>query len=145
MFAVFPDFKTILVIENTIVAGLVVYGMGVGFLIWSGTPSGKRLACQYLMIRLGVCFLASVIMVALASRLPPRMLAFIVAGEVFTSVGNAIAFLIWWLYFAYSKRVQNTYGGHRGPQSLWLNAVEAFGAVGHGASRRRRRTHAAKL
>src|SRR5690606_11653333 len=51
-FELYPDLKSAVVVENTVIFVVLLYGLIVGFRIYSGHPRGKRLAQQFLRVRL---------------------------------------------------------------------------------------------
>ena len=106
----FPALRHVLVFEMTGFAIVTIYGVVVGWLIWSGYPKGRKLAQQYLAIRLA----AVVVLAAVSSILISRF-----QFDVFQNRGATLAkviglefvyFLVWWNYFKLSRRVANTYG-----------------------------------
>jgi len=68
------------------------------------------IAKKYLLIRLlgvvGIELIAMVIM----SDLPSEIVGAVVTSFFGAAFAEIIFFVIWWLYFKKSKRVQNTYG-----------------------------------
>jgi|GEM_PF-1005530 hypothetical protein len=109
----FPALKSAVDFETGGSVILLIYGFIVGCIIWSGSPSGRRVARQFLVIRL-VGFLGiEAITFSMISDMAPAATA---AGtsEAFTAIfREVIYFLIWWFYFKRSVRVRNTYGPER--------------------------------
>jgi len=105
----FPSFETITYLETFGVALILLYGFIVGCRIWAGNPNGRRLAQQYLKIRLFGFIGLEVIVFLLLLNLPSQLIEAVateIAGVLFR---EGLFFLIWWLYFKKSKRVKNTY------------------------------------
>lgn len=89
---------------------LSAYGFFVGVRIWSGSPKGRTFARRYLALRLLGSIGMSAFTVFLIIGLPIEA-TITMWIRVFISVAGWIGyFTIWWMYFAYSKRVMNTYG-----------------------------------
>jgi tetratricopeptide (TPR) repeat protein len=96
--------------ENLGFVTLGIYGFVVGCTVWSGSPSGRRIAKQYLVIR----FFGST-SIELVAFIMPSTIASGVRGTINVFLGEAVYFLIWWFYFKKSKRVRNTYGHEFSP------------------------------
>ncbi|MEY2486747.1 MAG: hypothetical protein QOH39_2395 [Verrucomicrobiota bacterium] len=94
----------------TVVSLLVtLYGMIVGISIWKGSPHGRILARQYLVIRILIALFMTALIAwwalgfggQFARRVFPRLLP--------STALEVAGCLLWWCYFTYSKRVRNTY------------------------------------
>jgi len=109
-FGRFPSIKSAMILENFSLAALLVYGFIVGCIIWGGNPEGKKLAKQYLLIRLVAFFGIEMVAIMMISDLPFEILAAGVGGVIGAGFREVLFFLIWWFYFKKSKRVRNTYG-----------------------------------
>jgi hypothetical protein len=109
-FPSFPSIKSVLIWENLGSTVLLVYGLIVGYMVWSGSPRGRELAKRYLLIRLFGFVGIEVIALLMMSGLPSKMVEEGVAAALANGTATAIFFLLWWLYFTRSKRVRNTYG-----------------------------------
>ena len=109
-FARYPSLRTAVYFESVGLAFILLYGFVVGCMIWGGNPSGKRLAKQYLLIRLFGFIVIEVITLLLMSSLPPQAVSAMLGGIVGAVFREGFYFLVWWLYFKKSKRVRNTYG-----------------------------------
>lgn len=89
---------------------LLIYGFIVGCIIWSGSPSGRRVARQFLIIRLVGFIAIEAITFSMISDVSSTA-ASAGAAEGFTAISReVIYFLISWFYFKRSVRVRNTYG-----------------------------------
>lgn len=110
----FPALKSAVDFETWGSAAIVIYGFVVGCVIWSGSPSGRRVARQYLIFRLVGFIAIEAIAFSMISGVSTAAVG-AVAAEGFTAIlQGAVYFLIWWFYFKRSKRVRNTYG----PESI---------------------------
>jgi len=109
-FAQFPSLRNAVYFESLGLALILLYGFVVGCMIWGGNPDGKKLAKQYLLIRLFGFIVIEFIMLLLVTSLPPLMVSAMFQGIVGAVFREGIVFLIWWLYFKKSKRIRNTYG-----------------------------------
>jgi hypothetical protein len=109
-FADYPSLKTAVIWENFGRTALLVYGHIIGFLIWSGRPTGLYFARQFLLIRLFGAILIQGVGILLLGDIPTRTVNLFIAGAVGAILGELFFFFIWWLYFKKSKRVRNTYG-----------------------------------
>jgi hypothetical protein len=109
-FSRFPSLKTAVMWENAGTAVLLVYGMVVGCIIWSGHSNGRSVAKTFLVIRLVAFIVVELIAILLMGDLPSEVMAAGIGGVVGAGMTQLIYFLIWWFYFQNSKRVQNTYG-----------------------------------
>jgi len=101
---------TAIVWENVCLTTLLLYGLVVGCMIWSGNPNGRVIAKRYLLIRLYGFIGIEIIALFLLGDLPAAALTVCVGGILGTGLREVLYFLIWWLYFKKSKRVRNTYG-----------------------------------
>jgi len=108
-FGLFPSIRSVIVFENFWIIALLVYGFVVGCMIWAGNPKAKKLAKQYLLIRLFGFFGIELVTIMMISDLPSEMLAAGVGGVLGAGFREVVYFLIWWFYFKKSKRVRNTY------------------------------------
>lgn len=111
----FPALKSAVDFETWGSAAIIIYGFVVGCMIWSGSPSGRRLARQYLIIRLIGFIAVEAIAFSMISGVSPAALG-AGASEGFGAILQSLLyFAIWWLYFKRSKRVRNTYGPESTP------------------------------
>jgi hypothetical protein len=109
-FGRFPSIKSAMILENFGLAALLIYGFILGCIIWGGNPKGKRLAKQYLLIRLFGFFGIELVALMIIADLPSQVLAAGVGAVIGAGFREILFFLIWWFYFKKSKRVRNTYG-----------------------------------
>jgi tetratricopeptide (TPR) repeat protein len=110
-----PSLKPAVVFENVGIAAVLIYGIVAGCIVVSGSPSGRKIAKQYLLIRLFGFIGIELIVILMMADLPSNAFKFVVksiAGGVFYEV---FFFLAWWFYFKMSKRVRNTYGNEDSP------------------------------
>lgn len=106
----FPALKTAVLFENWSSVAIVLYGFTVGCLIWSGAPYGKRIAKQYLLIRLIAFFVVEAAVLGIISDLPPAVVNAAITAVIPEFLKLAVFTFVWWLYFKRSVRVKNTYG-----------------------------------
>jgi hypothetical protein len=106
----FPAVKTAVLFENWSTVAIVLYGFIVGCLIWNRAPYGKRIAKQYLLIRLVTFFVVEAVVVPNISGLPDAVANAVIAGAIPEFLKSVIFTVVWWLYFQRSVRVKNTYG-----------------------------------
>ena len=112
MFSRFPDLKFAYFWGNLWYITHVIYGLIVGFIIWTGNQQGRDIARRFLLVRLfgsiGVAVIIFLIMIV--GDLPKVLVAHVagtIAGEM---TAEMIYIAVWWSYFKKSKRVRNTYG-----------------------------------
>ncbi len=109
-FGRFPSIKSAMILENFGLVALLIYGFILGCIIWGGNPKCKKLAKQYLLIRLFGFFGIELVAIMIIADLPSEVLAAGVGGVIGAGFREVLFFLIWWFYFKKSKRVRNTYG-----------------------------------
>ncbi len=109
-FTRFPAAKTAVIFENWGSVGILLYGFVVGCLIWNGVPYGKRIAQQFLVIRLVAFIILETFTLGLMSDLPRAAIDAGIAAAIPEFSKTLIFCLIWWFYFKRSVRVKNTYG-----------------------------------
>ncbi len=117
-----PAMLVPLIVESSGIIAFVIYGVFIGMKIRGRSPRGIQLAHQYLLVRLFVLPAISIISLML---LPENMRN----GWVVVVVAREIVIVgAWWLYFAKSKRVKETYGQAQPsfvPQPEKINQVTA--------------------
>jgi hypothetical protein len=106
----FPTLKAAVQFETAGVVALLIYGIIVGCIIFSGSPSGRRIARQFLLIRLFGFIGIEAVAFWMISQVSPAALSAGAENAVTGIAREFIPFIIWWLYFKRSKRVRNTYG-----------------------------------
>ncbi len=106
----FPSAKMAVEVENAGWVAVLIYGFVVGCKIWSGSPFGRKIAKQYLLIRLIVGTGIELIAILIMGNLPSDMHSTVLSYVMRSVFGEGVFFLIWWFYFKKSKRVRNTYG-----------------------------------
>lgn len=109
VFRYYPAFESALYFESIAIALVLLYGFVVGLMIWGGNRAGRRLAKQYLLIRLLGIICIEIITLVLMSNLPSQLVWAAVDGIIKVIIVEGVYFLIWWLYFKKSIRVRNTY------------------------------------
>ena len=107
-----PSLKYPVMFENFGMAAIIIAGIVVGIIIWSGSHDGRKIAKVYLKARV-VCFVAvESLTIMLVGG--PTSFSTMVPSDVGAFIGGIVSegayFLIWWSYFKKSKRVKNTYG-----------------------------------
>lgn len=108
-FEALPALRTAVWVDGVGLGALVVYGIVVGALVWAGDPSGRQHARRFLLIKAGGTLLVQILGMASATEVP-REIWVAMWGGAFSVVFQAMLFsAAWWLYFAFSKRVRNTY------------------------------------
>lgn len=133
-----PAIKSAVTFEITGSILLLIYGFFVGCIIWSGSPTGRRVARQYLLIRLFGFIGIEAIGYLMISSLPRNILSASIADGWGEIAREMVYFFIWWLYFKKSKRVRNTYGDENaitqtiGSGSSSSRPENLMKAVGHG-------------
>jgi hypothetical protein len=125
----YPALRTVAAWDVASTVTFVVFGFIVGCIIASGNPQGRKAAKTYLLVNLlggmtatAISFIAGSHLMDLPSGGPDPVLAF-----MSTCIRPIIWTSIWWLYFAKSKRVRNTYGpiGRRSERPLAGTLAEA--------------------
>src|SRR5579864_2727887 len=106
----FPVQRQIAVISTVCTLAVMLYGIVVGILLLKKYRRGRAIARQYLLIRIVVVLLLSLIAISwayngFAATAAKRMA---IAVIPLTILEMAVC-LVWFLYFTYSKRVRNTY------------------------------------
>jgi len=105
-----PGGIQILGFENAGRIAILIYGFVIGCRIWGGSSQGRRLAKQYLVVRLfGVIGYESVTLILLSGMLG-ETIAWCARDIAVVVICESLLFTVWWLYFRISKRVRNTYG-----------------------------------
>jgi len=112
-FSQYPALKSVVMFENLGSVLLLVYGFVVGCAVWSGSKDGRKLAKQYLLVRLIGFIGIEAIALMMMSSLPSEMLKAGAASMLGAVIGQSAFSLVWWFYFKKSKRVKNTYGDER--------------------------------
>jgi hypothetical protein len=106
----FPTLENAVFFENIGSTALLLYGFIVGCIVWSGNANGRKIAKQYLLIRLigntGIMAVGLLIM----GDMPSQFFSGVAEEMVGVFLGQVFYFLICWFYFEKSKRVKNTYG-----------------------------------
>ena len=64
----FPVVRQLITVDMIVALIVMLYGMVIGILIWNGSPRGKRLAQQYLVIRILVALVIAAIPLIWAYR-----------------------------------------------------------------------------
>lgn len=109
-FASYPSLKTVLVFSIVSSSAILLYGMIVGSLIWSGGSNGRKLAKQFLTVRLCATLAIEFICLLMMTELPKEVITAGINGLLGVIIREGIYFGVWWFYFKLSKRVMNTYG-----------------------------------
>jgi hypothetical protein len=108
----FPVIRQMAMIIMVIILIMTVYGMIVGILIWKGNKRGRSSAQLYLVVCIGVTL---VIFTSLTSwsynNFGDSAAKRTALGIIGPSAVQIVMCLIWLGYFAFSKRVRNTYCG----------------------------------
>ena len=110
LFSRFPFLKSAVLWENIGTSALLVYGFVIGCMIWSGSPSGRRMAKQFLLVHLFASVCISMGSFLFMGTVPKQIFDGIIASLIGVTIREGIFFAIWWTYFKKSKRVKNTYG-----------------------------------
>lgn len=113
-FDVYPSIRSAVIVENSGMLALVIYGFITGCQIWSGSMKGHIYARRYLRVRLLGFIAIELLSLVIMSDLPIDLLQKGMGLMLGAVIGETITFTIWTLYFRKSKRVQNTYET-RGP------------------------------
>lgn len=92
------------------IALLTVYGIVAGCIIWSGSPEGRKIARQFLVIRFLGLIAVELVTVLLMRGLPDKVFGEVIGSVTAQIVAAGILTAAWWAYFRKSKRVRNTYG-----------------------------------
>ncbi len=108
-FAQVPVLKDAFVIECVFTCFVTVYGFLVGWRILNGSTEGKRLALQYLRIRLCGFLIVEALVFSMLNGLSAQAFDQMVVGLYGIVIREVIYFLVWWVYFHKSKRIRNTY------------------------------------
>jgi hypothetical protein len=113
LFVRYPVIKTALTIEYIGFVLILLYGVFVGVVILNGSSYGRKHAQRYLLVRLFGVITYELLAIYVLSTLPSRLLTIFVGEEMIqVAFREGIYFLIWWLYFKYSKRVKETYSNN---------------------------------
>ena len=106
----FPVVRQLIIIDTIITLIVMLYGMVIGILIWNGSPRGKRLAQQYLVVRILVALVIAAIPLIWAYRGFGARGAQILSTKMMTPISLEIAVCLLWLaYFVCSRRVREAY------------------------------------
>jgi len=109
-FAVYPQLKTAVLLENSGNFIIIVYGLIVGCLLWREHSRARQFIRQYLIIRL-ICLIGvEILAFTFLVNLPSKMIATTFGALLGASLREGVYFAIWWSYFKLSKRVRNTFG-----------------------------------
>jgi hypothetical protein len=106
----FPALKLAVDFETAGLVALLIYGFIVGCVIWSGSPAGRRVARQFLIIRLLGFIAIEAITFWMISDVSTAAVNAATTEGVTAISREVIYFLIWWFYFKRSARVRDTYG-----------------------------------
>lgn len=109
-FQSYPDLRTVFLWSSVASAVLIIYGFIVGVVIWSGSPKGRTRAKQFLLVSFLGFILTETVSVMLMGDLPRTIQDAALRGSLSTGMQRVIYTVVWWIYFARSKRVRNTYG-----------------------------------
>jgi hypothetical protein len=109
-FARLPSLQPIVLFEDVGFSILLVYGLVVGVAIWRGHLRGDRIAKRFLVVHLFGVIAIELVVLTLASGLPPKVITAVTEGVVRVIFSEGVFFFIWWTYFKRSARVRNTYG-----------------------------------
>ncbi len=105
-----PVVRKLIIIDTTVTLIVMLYGMVIGFLIWKGSPRGRRFAQQYLVIRILVGLVVGAIPLQWAYREFGVRAASIMSTKIVPGMVLEIAVsLLWLAYFIYSRRVREAY------------------------------------
>ena len=106
----FPVVRKIADILAIIILVITGYGMIVGILVWGRNKHGRTLARQYLITRIGVSVLIFGSLTAwgynTVGTSGAKRMAFATVTPCSLEIGIC---LLWFAYFAYSRRVKNTF------------------------------------
>jgi hypothetical protein len=91
---------------------IVCYGFIAGCMIWGGNTNGREIDKKFLLVSLfgHIAIALFEIAVLYEKNIPSEFWALVIQQTIKQLFGLVIFFVIWWLYFKKSKRVQNTYG-----------------------------------
>jgi len=110
VFENYPALRNVVLFENIGSALLLAYGFFAGLSIWKGESNGRKVARIYLLFRLFGMVLIEFIALVMMGDLPSVVLESVFAALAGVAFREGVYFLVWWLYFKFSKRVRNTYG-----------------------------------
>lgn len=108
-FAAHPALKNAFIFANVTIVLLLIYGIIIGILINRGKKNGKKLAKQYLVVRLVTSIALPAIVLKMMAEVP-GMPESPLNSLAPIAIREFVFFLVWWLYFEKSKRIRNTYG-----------------------------------
>jgi hypothetical protein len=118
----FPAIKTAAIFEYTGISIILLFGFFIGITILCGNPQGPKLARSYLLIRLIGFISFEFIAFQMINRLPSKIVSLWWSEVTKILLVEAAFFLVWWLYFKFSKRVKNTYDC---PAGLHLPSIQS--------------------
>ena len=114
----YPSLLTAYVFEFVGIVALLIYGVIVGCMIWSGNPHGRSLAQRFILVRsFGYIILPIISYMLMADHFGEIMTASTIGGEIGSLLGNLFFFFVWWSYFKKAKRVRSTYGDCAAPST----------------------------
>jgi len=126
-FGRFPGLLPVIIVDNVLAAGLAVFSVYAGILLWRVRPGAVATARVFLFANFAYVLLAPLLM--LLAGLPGELARQSVA-ESYTNIGGSIGGAVIWLtYLQTSKRVRATYGDAPAPAQ---QALPADGTVGIG-------------
>lgn len=106
----FPVMRQLIMIDTIVTLIVMLYGIAIGILIWNGSPRGRRLAQQYLVVRMLVALGTGAIAVIWASRRFGARAAQVMSAELMPQRLLEIAVCLLWLaYFIWSRRLREAY------------------------------------
>ena len=107
---IFPVVRQLIVIDTIVALVVMLYGIIVGILIWKGSPGGRRLAQQYLVVRILVALVTGAIPLIWAYRQFGARAAQVLSTALMPQRLLEIAVCLLWLaYFVWSRRVREAY------------------------------------
>jgi len=112
VFLHFPWYKGLTIFMLISSGAIVCYGFIAGCMIWGGNANGREIAKNYLLVYLFGFIAIKLLGIAViyGKNVPSENLTFVIQDALKQQFCQVIIFVIWWLYFKKSKRVQNTYG-----------------------------------
>jgi hypothetical protein len=107
---VFPVVRQVAIVQTAVTLVIMIYGIIVGWRIWKGSPKGRALARQYLVVRAGVAVLLNALIIAWGypsfGRAGGQVIGRGALGDAALELGICT---LWWTYFTYSRRVRELY------------------------------------
>ena len=105
-----PVVRQFVIIHTIMTLIVMLYGMVIGFVIWKGSPRGRRLAQQYLIVRILLVLVIGAIPLQWAYReFGARAARSMISKMAPGSLLEITICLLWLGYFVYSRRVREVY------------------------------------